>query len=626
MSLTYGFYDSINKDRVYTAKQMCAIFDGVIHDGVFAEIGKKFAVSPVSNMTIKVGDGRAWFDHTWTYLDADMQLTVSAAHTSYSRIDAVVLEVDSSDSKRENSIKIVKGTATTNPVRPTLTNSDTVHQHAIAYISIPPATTAIVESMIENVVGTSDTPFVTSILETTNVDYLMSQWDGQFHEWLDHLHNELDSNQASNLQNQLDKLSGKLSSYAAVDAVGVPVIELITKTKNWTAPNDIVGKVKAYVFGAGGGGGGGATKSTNYRWIYCPGGGGGGGHLAIGAVEVNPGQIIRAVIGQGGTAGVTTNTSVTPPAAPTDGGNGGYSSFGTIRAEGGDGGKKGHFVNDDGYCGDGGNGGTGGGGATSLSSIRGGNGGNASYGGGGGGGYPSGNGGNGGKYGGGGAGAGAAVNNPTSYGNGGTGGEYGGDGGHGRLLRDIDADAGSAGSSFYSNNDTSAEVYGISNAGNVLTSIGGAVSTYSESGGSGGGYGSKGGDGLAKDLYYYSAPGGGGFVAHNTSDPYINGDRTPYSGGAGFGRGSFGKIGKLHHNNNDASAGGGGGGYLSYACGGNGGIGDRSQDMNNAENGANGIIILIYHRMINSELYLTDIYPDNIIVNPEYPDGDTVSY
>ena len=46
MSLTYGFYNSVDHDRVYDATQFGSIFDGVINDGVFQNIGDLFAVSP----------------------------------------------------------------------------------------------------------------------------------------------------------------------------------------------------------------------------------------------------------------------------------------------------------------------------------------------------------------------------------------------------------------------------------------------------------------------------------------------------------------------------------------------------------------------------------------------------
>ena len=39
MSVTYGFYNSINGDRKYNALEMSSIFDGIIVDGVYMSIG-----------------------------------------------------------------------------------------------------------------------------------------------------------------------------------------------------------------------------------------------------------------------------------------------------------------------------------------------------------------------------------------------------------------------------------------------------------------------------------------------------------------------------------------------------------------------------------------------------------
>ena len=43
MSVSSGFFNSLNGDRKYNAAQMSAIFDGLIIDGVFASIGTAFA-------------------------------------------------------------------------------------------------------------------------------------------------------------------------------------------------------------------------------------------------------------------------------------------------------------------------------------------------------------------------------------------------------------------------------------------------------------------------------------------------------------------------------------------------------------------------------------------------------
>ena len=49
MSVTSGFFDSINGDRKYNAEQMSSIFDGIVTDGVFQNIGEAFRVQSVSN-------------------------------------------------------------------------------------------------------------------------------------------------------------------------------------------------------------------------------------------------------------------------------------------------------------------------------------------------------------------------------------------------------------------------------------------------------------------------------------------------------------------------------------------------------------------------------------------------
>lgn len=206
MSFTYGFYDSINHDRTYNARQMSEIFDGIINDGVFESIGSKFMVSAVSGMQIKVGSGRAWFNHTWTNNDSDMPLTLDAAEPLYKRIDAIVLEVNENQDTRANSIKIIKGTPASTPSKPTLINIDGVHQHPLAWITVNGGATAITQANIENAIGTSQTPYVTAILQLTNVDQLLAQWDAQFGEWFRNIQAQMEGDVATNLQRQISAI------------------------------------------------------------------------------------------------------------------------------------------------------------------------------------------------------------------------------------------------------------------------------------------------------------------------------------------------------------------------------------------------------------------------------------
>lgn len=220
MSLTYGFYNSVDHDRVYDATQFGSIFDGVINDGVFQNIGDLFVVSPHEGMKVFVGTGRAWFNGTWTLNDSNIELTVTESHPIYTRIDAIVLEVNANSDVRENTIKIVEGTPASSAERPTLIDDEFQHQHPLAYITVQPNASAITDVDIENVVGLEEEgcPFVTGILEVNSVDYLYSRWQTEFNswssemqadfiDWFNHMKGQLDEDAAGHLQNEIDNLN-----------------------------------------------------------------------------------------------------------------------------------------------------------------------------------------------------------------------------------------------------------------------------------------------------------------------------------------------------------------------------------------------------------------------------------
>lgn len=192
MSVSSGFFNSLNGDRKYNAVQMSAIFDGLIIDGVFASIGTAFAVKAAGGLTVNVGIGKAWFDHTWTVNDSILPMTAPEAEVLLDRIDAVVLEVNGMESVRNNTIKFVKGNPSSAPSRPTLTNEGNVHQYPLCYIYRKYGTAVINQADITPMVGTESTPFVTGILQTISLDELLGKWQNELDRFTDARSKEVD--------------------------------------------------------------------------------------------------------------------------------------------------------------------------------------------------------------------------------------------------------------------------------------------------------------------------------------------------------------------------------------------------------------------------------------------------
>lgn len=210
MALEFGFYDSINGDRRYNAIQMSEIFEGLINDGVYASVGETFATYATAGMTVAVGSGRAWFKNTWNRNRGRLPLEVSQADPAFDRIDSVVLQVNSEDMVRHNDIILVKGNVALSPEPPILQATGKVYFLRLANIRVKAGATNITAADITITVGSSECPFVTSILQQTNIDVLFAKWDKEFRDWWDTIRLILNENVATNLQNQIDALNGRV--------------------------------------------------------------------------------------------------------------------------------------------------------------------------------------------------------------------------------------------------------------------------------------------------------------------------------------------------------------------------------------------------------------------------------
>ena len=197
MAVTFGFYNSINKDRAYNANQFSQIFDGVIRDGVyqnFPDQGDFLATKTGQGMQVILGPGRAWFNGTWTLNDSDMVIPIEGSDYQVDRIDTIVLKVDKTDQVRANTIYVEKGAPSANPVPKTLTDTDSVHYHPLATIRVRAGTEIISSGDITIQVNRdSRTPFVTGILEHVTAEQFLALWEQEWNEYKVRKRNEYEA-------------------------------------------------------------------------------------------------------------------------------------------------------------------------------------------------------------------------------------------------------------------------------------------------------------------------------------------------------------------------------------------------------------------------------------------------
>lgn len=212
MTIKSGFFNSLNHDRMYDADDMNAIFDGIITDGVFGNIGNKFIVTPGSGMTINIGTGKARLHQIFVENDANLVLQVSQSDVLLNRIDVVVIRVDKTISGRRGDITILKGTPSQNPIAPTLSTDGQIWEMPIAYINVNANASKIGPSDIQYLVGRNSTPLITAPMQTVNVESYVGKMEGQFSDWFSNLKDNLSTNAAGNLQNQINTINPKVSS------------------------------------------------------------------------------------------------------------------------------------------------------------------------------------------------------------------------------------------------------------------------------------------------------------------------------------------------------------------------------------------------------------------------------
>lgn len=113
----YGFFNSVEGDRVYDADDISNLYEGLFTNGVIKGLGGEMYVCPGGGLSIRVMTGKCIIENKWLKIGSDTDCTlVLEQGDSQDRIDLVVACLVKNERKVE--VRLVKGTPAANPIEP----------------------------------------------------------------------------------------------------------------------------------------------------------------------------------------------------------------------------------------------------------------------------------------------------------------------------------------------------------------------------------------------------------------------------------------------------------------------------------------------------------------------------
>lgn len=182
MAVTYGFFNSLNGDRLYNADQMSEYFEGLITNGVYESVGNALQVLAGTGMQVTVGSGRAIINCKWLRLDSAQTLEINTAHVTLHRYTAVCAHLDIAN--RRMDLVTVDGENASTPTKPIPANTTTDVYLVLAYVYVGAGVTAITQGNITDTRADTDVcGWVTGMIEQVDTSKLFLQWQNAYEQY-----------------------------------------------------------------------------------------------------------------------------------------------------------------------------------------------------------------------------------------------------------------------------------------------------------------------------------------------------------------------------------------------------------------------------------------------------------
>ncbi|MFK4914548.1 pyocin knob domain-containing protein [Lactococcus petauri] len=204
----YSFpWNDVNGDRLYDAEDFMRFFAAFLKTGVVMSFKDGLRVRSAQNgMNIQVGGGSAVIGGGSYLNDENIAIQVNVASSVQNRTDSVVLRMDKNARDTYLYYK---------PSDTTVVRNDILFELQLATISVKMNATQITDADITDMRSDSTVCGWSTPFDNISVDGIVDQYksifeqaDSDFKSWFQNLKNQLDDNQAANLQNQIDTING----------------------------------------------------------------------------------------------------------------------------------------------------------------------------------------------------------------------------------------------------------------------------------------------------------------------------------------------------------------------------------------------------------------------------------
>lgn len=255
-----SFFNSVNDDREYEAKDFAEYFKSVLTNGVFPSPSNNLQVNAVSGFQVKVLSGKAFIEGYQYYNDEDLLLNIDLPDGALHRLDLIVLQLNLDE--RKVSVKLKKGTPAINPIVPTLTRNDVVYELGLAQVRINANVTQILPSNITDLrPDSSKCGFVNSLIsvDTTTMfqeyqhylDETITEKEEFWDNWITSLQEQIANDDHTQINEKIDLL--EIEAKNRLELLENQLDDSVTALdRHWSSEKTYNELVKKLEIGAGG--------------------------------------------------------------------------------------------------------------------------------------------------------------------------------------------------------------------------------------------------------------------------------------------------------------------------------------------------------------------------------------